>query len=65
MARKRIHLRNVTFSVYEIETDLETVEEIEQYFYKMTPQDRLDALVESKDVYESAINEIQDMGQTG
>jgi hypothetical protein len=62
MARKRIHLRNVTFSVYEIETDLETVEEIEQYFYKMTPQDRLDTLVES-DVYESAINEIQDMGQ--
>jgi hypothetical protein len=64
MARKRIHFRNVTFSVYEIETDLETVEEIEQYFYKMTPQDRLDTLVES-DVYESAINEIQDMGQTG
>jgi hypothetical protein len=62
MARKRIHLRNVTFSVYEIETDLETVEEIEQYFYKMTPKDRLDTLVES-DVYESAINEIQDMGQ--
>jgi hypothetical protein len=64
MARKRIHLRNVTFSVYEIETDLETVEEIEQYFYKMTPQDRLDTLVES-DVYESAINEIQDMEQRG
>ncbi|KPK13958.1 MAG: hypothetical protein AMJ56_00485 [Anaerolineae bacterium SG8_19] len=64
MARKRIHLRNVTFSIYEIETDLETFEEIEKHFFSLDPYERLDALVENE-TFECAINEIQDMGQTG